>query len=70
VAEPEQLLAGRRDANLPADPEEQRLVELVFEQQNLTADGGLGEVEVPARAGEGASLRDGAEDLELPEVHA
>jgi hypothetical protein len=27
-------------------------------------------VEMPARAGEGASLRDGAEDFELPEVHA
>ena len=55
---------------LPAEPEEQLLLQLLFEQQDLPADGGLRQVQLLAGAGERSRLRDRAQDLELSKVHA
>ena len=49
LAEAEQRGAGRRDADLAAEPEEQLLLQLLFEQQDLTADRRLRQVQLLAR---------------------
>ena len=59
-----------RDADAPADAMEDRLAELFFEQQNLPADRRLRDVKLFARGGEGAGVGDGADDLQLPQIHA
>ena len=69
VAQLEQRLAGRRNPDAPADAVKHRLTELFLEQQNLTADGGLRDVELFAGGGEGPGVGDGADDLELPQIH-
>ena len=69
VAQLEQRLAGRRDADAPADAMEDRLAELVFEQQDLAADGRLGDVQLFAGGRERAGFGNGADDFELPEIH-
>jgi hypothetical protein len=66
----EERLAGWRDANPAADPMKNGLTELVFEQQDLAADGRLRDVQLLTRSREGAGFGDGPDDLELPEVHA
>ena len=70
MAQLQQRLAGRRDPDAPADAMKDRLAELVLEQQDLTADGGLGDVQLFARRGERAAVGDGADDFELTQVHA
>ena len=70
VAQLEQRFAGRRDADAAADAVEDRLAELVLEQQDLAADGRLGDVQLFAGGRERAGVGDGADDFELPQVHA
>ena len=69
VAQLQQRFAGRRDADAPADAMEDRLAELVFEQQDLPADGRLRDVQLLARRRERAGFGDGADDFELPQIH-
>ena len=69
LAELDELLGGGRHANLTADAQEQRLAELFLEQQNLTADGRLRDVQLAAARGEGSGLGDGLEDFELAKIH-
>ena len=70
VTELQQRLAGRRDADAPADAQEDRLVQLFLEQEDLPADRRLRDVQPFAGSGEGAGLGDGADDLQLAQVHA
>ena len=70
LAELHEALGRRRHPHLPADAQEQRLAELLFEQQNLPADRRLRHVQLPAARGERAGFGDGLEDLELAQVHA
>src|SRR5688572_31332348 len=46
------------------------LAELLLEQQNLAADRRLRDAELLARRGEGAGIRNRADDLQLPQIHA
>ena len=41
VAQLQQDFTGRRDLDTPAEPDEQRLLEFFFEEEDLTADSGL-----------------------------
>jgi hypothetical protein len=66
----QQRLARRCDADATPDAMKDRLAELVFEEQDLTADGGLGDVKLLTRSREGSGVGDGADDLELPKIHA
>ena len=70
LAEAEERRSGRRDPDLASEPQEQLLLQLLFEQEDLPADGRLGEMELLAGAGERSGVGDGAQDLELPKVHA
>ena len=70
LAEAEQRGAGGGDADLAAEPEEQLLLQLLFEQQDLTADRRLRQMQLLARAGERSGLRDRAQYLQLSQVHA
>ena len=70
MAQLEQRFAGRRDADAAADAMEDRLAELVLEQQDLPADRRLRDVQLLAGGGERSGVGDGADDLELPQVHA
>jgi hypothetical protein len=58
---------GQRD--MAAVAVEERASELSFEQADLPADGGLGDVQALSRAREAAFLGDGQEHLELADVH-
>ena len=69
VTQLEQRFAGRGDPDAPADAMEDRLAELVFEQQDLAADRRLRDMQLLAGGGEGAGVGDGADDLELPQIH-
>ena len=69
LAQPEKSGAGRRNPDLAAKPQEHLLLQLLFEQQNLTADGRLRQVQLLPGARERSRLRDGAEYFELSEVH-
>ena len=69
LAEAEQRGAGRRDADLAAEAEEQLLLQLLFEQQDLAADGRLRQVQLLPGARERARLRDRAKNLQLSQVH-
>ena len=66
----QQRFAGRRDADAAPDAQEDRLLQLVFEQQDLPADRRLRDVQLVAGGGERASLGNGANDFELAKVHA
>src|SRR4051812_20087537 len=70
MTELQQRLAGWRDADAAADAVKHRFAELVFEEEDLPADGRLGHVQLRTGGGEGAAVRDGADDLELAEIHA
>ena len=48
----QQGLAGRRNADAAADTQKYRLLQLIFEQENLPADGRLGHVEFVSGRGE------------------
>src|SRR5262249_40211280 len=65
----QQRLAGWRDLDLALDAPEERFVEFGFEQEDLTADGGLGDVKAAAGAGEGPRLGHRLENLQLSQVH-
>ena len=69
MAQLEQRLADRRDLDAPAEPDEQRLLELLLEQQDLPADGRLGDVQARAGRGEGPAFGDRAQDFELSQIH-
>ena len=70
LAEAEQRRARRRDADLSAEAEEQLLLQLLFEQQDLAADGRLRQVQLLPGARERSGLRDRAKYLQLSQVHA
>ena len=65
MTELENRLSRSGDLHTSSQPDEQPLVELVLEQQDLPADGGLGDVKLGTGTGEGAGLSDGADDFEL-----
>ena len=69
LAELHQAFGGRRHPHLAPDPQEQRLAELLFEQHDLPADGGLRHVELPAACGERAGLGNRLENFELSQIH-
>ena len=70
LAELHEALGRRRHPHLAADAQKQRLAELLFEQQNLPADGRLRDVQLPAARRERSGFGDGLEDFELAEIHA
>ena len=70
TTELQQRLARGRDADAAADAVEHRIAQLLFEQQNLAADGRLRYTQPLAGCGERPGVCDGADDLELPQVHA
>jgi len=45
------------------------LAELVFEDQDLAADGRLGDVELVTRSSERSGLRNCPDNFQLPEIH-
>jgi hypothetical protein len=62
---------GRRGhPDLPPDAQEQRLAELLLEQQDLPADRRLRHVQLAAAGGERSGFSDGLKDFELAQVHA
>src|SRR5205823_1168707 len=70
VTQLQQRFACRGNSNAPADAMKDRFAEFLFEQQDLAADRRLRDVELLARGGEGAGVGYGADDFELPKVHA
>ena len=69
LPELDEAFGRRRHPDLAADAQEQRLAELLLEQQDLPADRRLRDVQLPAAGGERAGLGDRLEDFELSEVH-
>ena len=69
LSELHQALGRRRHPHLAPDAQEQRLAELLFEQQNLAADRRLRDVQLPPAGGERSGLGDRLEDFELAQVH-
>ena len=69
LAELHEALGRGRHSDLASDAQEQRLAELLFEQQNLTADGRLRHVELPPARGERPGFGDRLQDFELPQIH-
>ena len=70
VTQLEQRFAGRRDADAAADAVEDRLAELLLEQEDLAADRRLRDVQLLAGGRERSGVGDRADDLELPQIHA
>ena len=64
----EQPLAGRGRHHPLAQAVEQREAEPALQLQQLVAQGRLGEVQVPGRLGERAMLRDGQDQLQVPNL--
>ena len=69
LAELDEAFGGRRHPHLAADAQEQRLAELLFEQQNLAADRRLRDVQLAAARGERSGFGDRLENFELAKVH-
>ena len=69
VAQLQELLARRRNLDPSSEPQEQRLLELLLEQQDLPADRRLRHVEPLAGRGERAALDNRAKNLELSQIH-
>src|SRR5207247_8357220 len=69
VAELHERFGRRRHAHLTADTQEERLAELVLEEENLAADRRLRDVQLPSARAERARLRDRLQDLELTQIH-
>ena len=69
LAELDEALGRRRHPHLPADAQKQRLAELLFEQQNLTADRRLRHVQLPAARRERPGLGNRLENFELTQIH-
>src|SRR6188768_682889 len=65
----QQRLTGRGDADATSDAMEDRFAELILEQQDLAADGGLRNMQLFARRRERTAVGDGANDFELTQVH-
>ena len=63
----QQFAAGRVRHDAPAVAVEQPPLQLVFQLRQGLAGGGLRKSDAPRRAGDGAFLVDGREDLQLPE---
>ena len=70
VTELQERFAGGSDPDAAADAVKDRLAEFFFEQQDLPADRRLRDVELRPGRGEGAAVGNGADDLELAQVHA
>jgi hypothetical protein len=64
-----ELLAGRRQRDPPAVPDQQRCAKLAFEGRHLAAEGRLGDVQSTRRRVETADLGDTQEAGEGGEVH-
>ena len=69
LAELHEALGRRRHPYLAPDAQEQRLAELVLEQQNLPADRRLRHVQLPSARGERSGLGDRLKDFELAQIH-
>ena len=69
AAELDQRLSGAGRRGAATLPDEHRLAQLVFEEQDLAAHRRLRDVELVPGAGERAGLGNRAEDFELPEIH-
>ena len=69
LSELHEALGRRRHPHLTADAQEQRLAELLLEQQHLPADRRLRHVQLPAARRERSGLGDRLENLELAQVH-
>ena len=69
LSELHQALGGRRHPHLPADAQEQRLAEFLFEQQHLPADRRLRHVQLPPARGERSGLGNRLKNFELTQVH-
>ena len=69
LAKLHEALGGRRHPDLASDPQEQRLAQLFFEQQNLAADRRLRHVQLPAARGERTGFGNRLEDFELAKIH-
>lgn len=69
-AQPKERRSGGRNADLTSEPQEQLLLQFLFQQQNLAADGRLRKVQLQACARERSRPRDGSQYLELAKVHA
>ena len=69
MPELDEAFRRRRHPHLPADPQKQRLAELLLEQENLAADRRLRDVQLAPAPAERSGLGDRLKDFELPEVH-
>ena len=69
LAELHEAFRRRRHPDLAADAKEERLAELIFEQHDLAADGGLRHVQLPAARRERAGLGNRLQDFELSKIH-
>jgi hypothetical protein len=63
LAELDEGLGDWRHADLAPNAQEQRLAELFFEKQNLTADGRLRDVQLAARRRKRSGFGDGLKNL-------
>src|SRR4051812_25619759 len=70
MTELEQRFAGRGDADPASDAMKHRLAQLVLEQEDLTTDRRLRDVQLGTRGRERAAVGNGTDDLELAEIHA
>ena len=68
VAELQKSFPGRRQPDLPAEPHEQRFLEFFFEQEDLSADSGLRDVQEPGGRRERAAVGYCLDDFELAQV--
>src|SRR5207237_9759335 len=69
VAELQERFACRRDLDLASEAEEERLVQFLFQQEDLPADGRLRDMEPCTGSRERASIGQRADDFELSEIH-
>ena len=69
MAEVHETFGGRRHADALTDPEEQRFAQLLFEEDDLPADGRLRDVQLSSARAERAGLGDALKNLELAKVH-
>ncbi len=70
LPELDEALGRGGHANLPSDAQEQRLAQLLFEQQNLAADRRLRHVQLAAAGRERPGLGNRLQNLKLTQVHA
>ena len=70
LAESEECRSRRGYPDLAPQPEKQLLVQLLLEQEDLTAHRRLREVQLLARTRERTALRHRPQNLELSKIHA